>query len=74
MQGETGNCMRGGAVYSIWCLTCREEGKQSVYVGETKRTMFDRGSEHLKAIQERDQESPLVEHHQGEHGDMELRF
>ena len=29
-QSKPGNCMRQGAVYAIWCNTCRGGGRQSV--------------------------------------------
>ena len=40
-----------------------------VYIGESARTSFDRGAEHLAALRTSNIESPLVEHcydhHQG---------
>ena len=54
--------MRPGAVYRISCIIFKAEGrKETVYIGETGRTLFDRGLEHLRGI-ERDPEHPVRAH------------
>ena len=64
-----GKCMRKGALYQIRCLGCQREGKEMLYIGETARTPYDRGLEHMRAIENSNPESPMVEHchdhHQG---------
>ena len=43
-------------------MTCKTEGsRNTVYLGETARTMFDRGEEHLRAMNNMNEESPMVE-------------
>ena len=59
--------MRQGGLYSITCQECREQGRDSVYYGESGRTLYDRGVEHLRAHQGRNPESVLVEHEVEEH-------
>ena len=59
--------MRQGVIYKIQCSTCQETQKESIYIGESARTMFDGGLEHAKAIQNLDEESPMVEHFLLEH-------
>ena len=44
-----------------------------MYVGESKRALFDRGAEHHKTLQNQDEESPMVEHHREENKDEEER-
>ena len=53
------------------CLHCLETGRQSVYIGESARTAYDRGLEHLSAMKKMDEASPLVEHHLSEHPEAE---
>ena len=45
-------------------------GSECKYWGETSRTAYDRGSEHLRAMRNGDKESPMVEHWLKEHGDI----
>ena len=52
---KPGVCQRQGVVYKISCNTCRDMGKTSVYVGESGRCAFDRGLEHLKALDRGDE-------------------
>ena len=59
--------MRQGALYSITCMDCKIQGRESIYFGETGRTIFDRGAEHLDLHRKRNQESVLVEHEVKEH-------
>ena len=43
-KSRVGACLRKGAVYKISCMTCKTEGsRDTVYLEETARTMFDRG-------------------------------
>ena len=54
--------MRQWAIYKITCLTCGEADITSEYIDESARTLFDKGLEHYEALQNRNEESPLVEH------------
>ena len=54
--------MRKGALHSITLMSCKEVDIISQYIGESARTLFDRGQEHLKAHKTRNPESVLVEH------------
>ena len=51
-------------------MRCKEAGKNVQYLGETGRTGYDRGREHLLMMEKKNRESPMVEHgedcHQGE--------
>merc|ERR1712081_132875 len=52
----------------------RVKREANVYVGESARTPFDRGAEHLKLMEREDKESPAVEHTQEEHPGQETSF
>ena len=63
---------------TISCLECEEkEGndKTAVYVGQTSRSMFERGQEHLYGLRSRKETSPLFKHTLEEHdSDLEIRY
>ena len=44
-----------------------EKGEKVYYIGESSRTLFDRGLEHLTAIKKGNKESPMVEHADEKH-------
>ena len=67
---EPGVCMRKGGIYKITCMTCKNQGESVVYVGETGRSLWDRGAEHFNAIRRYNKESPMVEHHTDAHPDL----
>ena len=48
--------------------------KQGVYIGESKRTTYHKGSEHLKSIEKGNEDSPMVEHHLNEYRGQEMKF
>ena len=43
-----GSCTKEGANYENDCITCRTQGKIRRYYGETSRSTYQRGKEHLK--------------------------
>ena len=49
-SGNIGDCGREGIVYRGECLDCAGEGREKVYIGETGRSMYVRGKQHLEAI------------------------
>ena len=51
-----------------------EGGKEGVYIGESARTAFNRGADHLSAMRTLNEESPLVEHSLKAHGERVPRF
>ena len=66
-QSQVGKCMAQGANYTITCMICKENGLQVQYFGETSRTPFDRGLEHLSALGAKNPDSPLTEHMDEDH-------
>ena len=49
-SGGRGNCNKEGVVYKGTCLLCEREGKESIYIGESCRSGYVRGLQHLHAI------------------------
>ena len=66
-MGGRGNCRKEGIVYRGKCVTCSEEGIQSVYIGESGRSAFVRGQQHLKAIRNRTESNAFAKHNKESH-------
>ena len=66
--------MKQNVTYRIDCQICKASGKETTYFGESARTMYDRGQEHLSALNSRDPNSVLVQHLEEHHSDMEPEF
>ena len=49
----------------------KEKGRESVYYGESSRTGFERGLEHVADIRSKDKESHIRRHLEEEHGGLE---
>ena len=64
-----GDCRRKSVGYRITCRECRAE-----YHGETSRTMFCRGKEHMKGLDEKKKESVLWEHSQSAHEGQQIDY
>ena len=56
------------------CQKCKGEGMGANYVGDTAKTPYDRGVEHLTAVEKGDTESPLTEHDEEYHGRVSVDF
>ena len=69
-QSSEGKCHAQGVVYTIVCMLCAREGKTTQYFGESGRTGFDRGAEHLASLNSEDKKSVLVEHWKEKHSDQ----
>ena len=60
-------CTSEGCNYVIECLQCRREGIKRRYYGETSRSLFQRGNEHLKEVLDGVASHPLTIHFKEEH-------
>ena len=60
-------CTVEGVNYLWECVKCRREGKVRRYYGETSRSAYQRGVEHLKEIDEGVSTHPMVIHYWEEH-------
>ena len=70
---EPGSCTTKGVVYSMECLICKEDHQSATYIGETARTPYERGLEHLDLIRLNSEESPFVEHQREKHPGEEVK-
>ena len=68
-RGEAGqgDCQRRNVVYKTWCLTCQKRNRDSLYLGETARTAFERGGEHSRDFKTKKENSHMFCHHEQEH-------
>ena len=60
-------CTQEGCNYVIECLPCRKAGKSRRYNGETGRSPYQRGAEHLREVELGVASHPLVLHFREEH-------
>ena len=62
-SGNIGRCMGQNATYEITCQICQiEKGKKTSYIGETARTPFERGADHLGDLKNWRMSNALVKH------------
>ena len=61
--GGKGPCDRQGVTYEIVCNEC-----DSVYIGESSRSAYTRGAEHMKVFSKKDERSALWRHCKEKHG------
>ena len=66
-KSKKGNCQKQGITYRIDCVTCKAQGKEVTYFGESARTAYDRGLDHLKAIERGDISNACAKHHMESH-------
>ena len=59
---KNGDCRRRNLVYKTQCGECKEKGKDTVYVGESARTGYERGLEHQKDAKQKKENSHIATH------------
>ena len=74
LTSRKGLCRMEGVGYKIWCVPCKEEGKNVIMDGETGRTAKMRCGEHLAAMRSKKQSSNLREHCEAVHDGEEVPF
>lgn len=76
MNDGKGRCDREGVVYRGTCIICEEGGKKALYIGESGRSAYARGKDHLKAIEnpQSNTHNAFVKHMAEEHGEEEAKF
>ena len=83
-------CDLRNIVYASTCLICKDEGRQTLYIGETSRTLKERAEEHIRAARPERKEkkrqdftnqrkkieevSHIKLHQEEEHNGQEIRF
>ena len=58
MGNKGGNCWREGTKYSLWCAECGEN--VACYKGETGRSSYTRGLEHLDNLAAKSEEKSVL--------------
>ena len=74
--GGKGKCNKENIVYKGHCLTCEDLGKNKVYVGESSRSRYVRGKQHLEAIKDhhKHQSNAFGKHIKEKHDGRETKF
>ena len=74
--GGKGSCNRESVVYKGTCLTCKDNGENSVYKGETSRSAHVRGKQHMEAIRDYSKHvnNAFGKHIRDEHAGNETKF
>ena len=67
-------CRVENVTYKIGCKQCREQGKPTIYWGETSRSIFERGLEHLKGQEEEEIDNPLWKHSVNCHNNNKQKY
>ena len=63
-----GSCRSRGVNYTITCTDCeQQQGLESIYIGETSRTPYTRGVEHLDNLAKKRESSVLWKHCRSQH-------
>jgi len=74
--GGRGNCNKEGIVCEGMCIECKNSGKRSIYVGETGRSAYTRGRQHMDAMDnpESYKSNAFVKHMVEEHDSRVVDF
>ena len=57
-----GKCTMRSVTYETRCLPCQSRGEDKIYIGETARSSYERGSEHLDAYKFNKEDSHMANH------------
>lgn len=64
-----GNCNAIGVTYELICRDCEHK-----YIGETSRSAYTRGKEHLKSLKSKEEKSVMWRHAREKHGNKVPEF
>ena len=67
---EHGTCKTRNVTYQSRCLTCQAEGLDRQYIGESSRSGYERGLEHLLDCTKHSQDSHMWKHISTEHPNL----
>ena len=71
--GFRGDCTQKNVVYEIRCGMCEGDGRDGIYIGETKRPLRLRFNEHVRDALNRTPDTPMGDHFIGKHSGSQLR-
>ena len=72
-RGRGGNCRRNNITYEIECQLCQGDAR-SVYVGESSRNLYTRGSEHASKYESGKEDSFLTKHQMDKHHGLPAEY
>ena len=62
-EGKPSKCRKRNVVYRTSCTTCKKKGgKERIYIGESSRSSFERGKEHLDDYEKEKDDSHMNKH------------
>ena len=73
-KGRGGNCQQENVVYRISCLECGARQVKAEYTGESSRTAYLRGREHLEGLESQDDDNALWKHCALQHDGRKVKF
>ena len=68
---KPGTCTVKGIVYENVCQVCKTMGRDSRYVGETHKTIYQRQREHVSDYKNPKVKSHMRDHHWEDHAELE---
>ena len=66
-SGFRGDCTQKNVVYELRCRICQGEGRDGIYIGETKRPLRLRFNEHVRDMLGQTQDTPMGDHFRDKH-------
>ena len=72
-EGDS-KCFKRNVLYESQCLQCKKAGKETIYVGETSRTGYERGREHEEDGKKEKDESHMWTHARDIHDGDKPKF
>ena len=73
-KGRGGNCQKEGVVYRISCRDCALANTSAEYTGESSRTGYLRGREHLEGLEKESDKNALWKHCELHHEGVKTQF
>ena len=67
------SCSKRNTVYKITCEECEKLGQKGVYIGESARSCYERGKEHLEARENLKPDSHMLKHVLLHHREKDIR-
>ena len=73
---NNGDCRVRNILYQTTCLPCKATGTEAVYWGESSRTAYERGKEHLGDFKSQSEKSHMYRHQLEDHSENDgmVRF
>ena len=71
---QLGNCRKEGVTYKITCKRCKNQGKEVIYWGESSRSFYERGKEHLDGQMNENDNNPLYKHDTNDHDSIKQEY